>query len=133
MKEKELLSTISDFYTKFYNSNDFAQPICPCTNVFNLKVLKLDKNIINYGICEKCLRIAFFKEFKLYSNNVYNQHWIKLSIENVKRELEQLLNFSVSEIDLQYYTPKFDEILSKLDDINKKNKIDRNTLLNNEQ
>lgn len=132
MKEKELLSTISNFYAKFYNSSEKTLPICSCTNVFELKVLKIGKNIINYGICGKCSRISFFKEYKYYSDDSYKQYWTKLSFEKVKEELEQLINITINENDLQYYTPKFDEILDKIDEINKKRIICESTLLNNQ-
>ena len=115
MDEKELIGQISNFYGKFFVSDKKSQVQCYSKNELKIKILKIGLKLLNYGICDNCSKINFFKEVKEYQQGNYQQVWKHIPIPEIKEEFEKQLEIPINEEDLEYYSPNFVQILTKLD------------------
>lgn len=117
MKEKELVNSISNFYSKFFDSSKEIYPQCQCGNEIRMKIIKIGLNLIDLGICNKCNRISFFKEIREYSQGKYQQVWKKRPISEIKFEFEKQLDSTINDNDLLYYSSNLDILISKLENL----------------
>ena len=103
MTEKELINNISNYYGKFFNLDKGNYPKCQCANEIQLKILKLGMKLLNYGICDNCNRIIFYKEINEYSQGNYKQIWQQVPLQIIQTEFEKQLDLPINGKDLEFY------------------------------
>ena len=52
--------------------------------------------ILNYGICDNCNRINFYKEIKEYSQGNYKQIWQQVPLQIIQTEFEKQLDLPIN-------------------------------------
>ena len=114
MNEIPLHNNISKSYLRDFERERKSYPYCQCGYQINIKILKMDLKIIYYGICEKCKRLNFFKEFTELNQGKFQQTWQRIQKNDIKREFEEFLLITIPDNDLENYSVSFDEIIHKI-------------------
>lgn len=133
MKENELTNNISSLYSKFFDVQKKTDPNCQCGNRIETKLLKIDLKMINYGTCEECGKIHYFKEINEYDEGKYNQKWQKIKTEDIKTEFEQCLDTLISQEVIEIPSPGFEVIIAKIQEMEEIKKIKKISFLNKEK
>ena len=111
-------NNVLNLYSKDFEKERKNSPSCQCSNDNTIKIIKMDLKIIYYGICEKCNRLNFFKEFTELKQGKFQQTWQRILKNVIKKDFEEFLYISISNDDLEYYSINFDEIITKLQMLN---------------
>lgn len=114
MTEIPLQNNISKVIAKDFEKGRKNYPNCQCGNQINPKILKMDLKSIYYGICEKCDRINFYKDFSELNQSKDQQRLQKIPKNVIKKDFEEYLFAPIPDNSLEYYSTSFDELITKI-------------------
>ena len=133
MNERDLTSSISNLYSKFFDLEKKPLPQCQCGENISFKILKLDLSVINYGICQQCNKISYFKEVNEFHNGKYIQKWHNIPITEIKTMFEEYLSTIIDQKELQENSSNFDSIITNIQKITNEKTLLKANFLNNKK